>query len=378
MRALRDLPRISAWSDSSEDALLMLRDAGARPVQQPLFVDLDEDPGEVSRWILQLKHKDHDPLFIVRTMQARLAEHRSVVTRDGRFLGELWNHTGIAEAHPAQMQDSSGMLVADIALGEAARHVPGRSMAFFFHPASGQNHSHFLVQTLPQLAHLAASGMQPDRLLVLPDIRDYQYEMLAALGWPRERILVRDPSQTWLCDELYTCYVPNDLPPARDHLDRLRAHFGRRADPIRRVYVSRQDARHLRRFLNEDELVEGLRGLGFTALLPSLLSAAEEVQIFRDAKVVVGPLGAGLYNTLFADPGSVIIGLSDPRYLMWWLPQTAALAGADYGLSLGTCFLSREKVFSGTHNNWFLDVPRALRRIAEIAEQYDPRGALPR
>lgn len=72
------------------------------------------------------------------------------------------------------------------------------------------------------------------------------------------------------------------------------------------VYISRNEA-SMRRILNEDELVPGLRKLGFKIVSPGKQSLTQQIETFRNARVVLAPHGAGLTNIVFCRPRTTLI-----------------------------------------------------------------------
>ncbi len=71
------------------------------------------------------------------------------------------------------------------------------------------------------------------------------------------------------------------------------------ADPVSPyIYISRSKAK--RKVLNEDEVLNFLSPLGFRAYDLEDRSLAENVRLFSQAKVVVGPHGAGMSHIIFA------------------------------------------------------------------------------
>ena len=72
-----------------------------------------------------------------------------------------------------------------------------------------------------------------------------------------------------------------------------------------RIYISRQNAVS-RRVLNEEELIDALSPLGFTAYRLEELPIDEQIRLFEHAECVVSPHGAGLANLLFAPSASVV------------------------------------------------------------------------
>lgn len=78
--------------------------------------------------------------------------------------------------------------------------------------------------------------------------------------------------------------------------------------PVRRLYLSRGDAR-FRRVTNEGAVVRALADLGFQSVTLSSLTAREQAELFAGAEIVIGAHGAGLTNMLFAPPGTALIEL---------------------------------------------------------------------
>ena len=72
------------------------------------------------------------------------------------------------------------------------------------------------------------------------------------------------------------------------------------------LYVSRNES-SMRRILNENELLPGLKDMGFHVISPGKLSLAEQIDAFRNARVVLAAHGAGLTNILFCRPKTTLI-----------------------------------------------------------------------
>jgi capsular polysaccharide biosynthesis protein len=74
----------------------------------------------------------------------------------------------------------------------------------------------------------------------------------------------------------------------------------RSRNPKNLIYISRKKAPQGRRILNESELFDSLKKLGFEEYVLEDLSALQQIDIFYDAKLVVAPHGAGLTNLIFS------------------------------------------------------------------------------
>ncbi|WP_246692326.1 MULTISPECIES: glycosyltransferase family 61 protein [unclassified Methylobacterium] len=76
----------------------------------------------------------------------------------------------------------------------------------------------------------------------------------------------------------------------------------------RRLFISRK-AFTQRALLNEAEIAERLRPLGFEVIYPETMSFLEQVDAFHSAALVVGSSSSALSNALFCRPGCRILGL---------------------------------------------------------------------
>jgi len=91
-----------------------------------------------------------------------------------------------------------------------------------------------------------------------------------------------------------------------------------------RIYVSRADTR-VRNLVNEAELIEALRPLGFTAICPGEYSFRAQMEMFSAAEIIVGIHGMGLMPMLAASRCRKVVEI---EALGW--PETAfsSLSGA--------------------------------------------------
>lgn len=98
-----------------------------------------------------------------------------------------------------------------------------------------------------------------------------------------------------------SAYIPGPF------VDRLRTRTLRRDAPdrTRRLYISRRKT-SIRRVENEDSLMEYLRPLGFERHTLEDYPPSQQIELFEEAEVVVGPHGAGLSNLLFSTDATVL------------------------------------------------------------------------
>lgn len=98
--------------------------------------------------------------------------------------------------------------------------------------------------------------------------------------------------------------------------------------PYRKLFISRKGARG-RRLVNEDEVLAALDS-DFERVELESLGVADQIRLFAQAEVIVGPHGAGLANLLFASASARVVELvhEDSPPATYW--QLARLLGQSY------------------------------------------------
>jgi len=364
--ALHTLPRTTSLAQAFDDSIQVFAEERTYPIPAPLFIDTCEPLSARTSEIAARTEGHNDPTYLARLNDVLLTGHRDLFTLDGLHLTDLCNQAGLHSRPPGLEPNESGGWKRSLG-AMVPELVDETAGLLFFHAASGDNHSHWLLQTLPQLYLYERAGIRPQKLIVQPNIQPYQREMLRILGWKDSEILMRPIDRPVIFRELYAGYVDGAVvPEAAGVYDRLRDAVPRRPGGPEKLFISRQDARQVRRFLNEDRLIEAVQELGFTVVTPGKLGLQEEISLFRGARVITGALGAGLYNAVYADPGATVVGLSDPHYVMTWLPETASLRDHHLAWMFGVAFDSIEPGYAGTHNNWICDVGQVIARLRAL------------
>lgn len=200
---------------------------------------------------------------------------------------------------------------------------------------SGHNYFHWMVDVLPRLELLQRSGMRLadiDWFWVNQPQAAFQQETLRLLGIPAQKVLAGDSHPRIQAEQLI-------VPSFAGHLGWLEpwalAFLRRQFLPLaaaatnqpERIYISRSRANH-RRVLNEAAILEHLQGLGFVAVELELLSLAEQISLFAQAKAIVAPHGGGLTNLIFCNPGTTVIECFAPSYIRhyyWVISQQLGL-----------------------------------------------------
>jgi capsular polysaccharide biosynthesis protein len=113
---------------------------------------------------------------------------------------------------------------------------------------------------------------------------------------------------------------------------------------------------------NEGSIVAELQQRGFEIVTPDILSLAEQVRLFRDASLIVGPHGAGMTNIVFCEPGTIVYELLSTHYRNACFCSLAHVCGLRYWADAfdsegeGTPFL----------RDWESDTTLVMQRVTEI------------
>ena len=177
------------------------------------------------------------------------------------------------------------------------------------HLGGDENYCHWITRNLMKLALLEDHPAQALPLLINEDLRPYQVDLLDILGIAPSRLVKVPRGEVVGCAELY---VPTLL---RSHwkmhigIDWLRskvAHLTAAVTAQRLLYVSRADSA-ARCLVNEEEVLDQLRPLGFERIVPGRMSVVEQINAFASARVIVAPHGAALANMIFAPLDAAVV-----------------------------------------------------------------------
>jgi capsular polysaccharide biosynthesis protein len=181
-----------------------------------------------------------------------------------------------------------------------------------------ENYSHWVNRNLLKLA-LVEEHAEFARLplLINDDLRPYQREYLDMLGIDAAR-LIRVPRNTVVaCRRVAVPTLLRNHPKMRLGTDWIRRRLARHmaaGEPQGLLFVSRRDA--VRRVIvNEQELAEALEAQGFRTIVPSELTAREQIEAFSASRVIVAAHGAALANLVFAPAGAFVIELASAAIL---------------------------------------------------------------
>lgn len=185
----------------------------------------------------------------------------------------------------------------------------------------GSNYCHWLLTSLPKFGFLKLYDKIFECIAINSMKPKYIKEAFELLNIKRNRIVefsntpkikvtnlnFCSPIGYGVNPNKQTCYIIREL---------FKSHM---LSGKRRLYISRSG---LRRVLNEDAVIKTLLPYGFEIIKSETLSFQEQIAMFSQAEVVIGPHGAGFSNIVFCDPGTKVLEIFSPTYIghcYWFL-----------------------------------------------------------
>jgi capsular polysaccharide biosynthesis protein len=196
-----------------------------------------------------------------------------------------------------------------------------------------ENYGHFVLDCLSGVA--ATMSVRNLRVYpyVFPNLAPWQRRHLELVGVGSTRILTQPIYR--VSRLLFTNAMAHNLQTPNVHFLMLRdiqlsnviadvpSSFGDR------IYISRRGAR-LRSFLNESELEAHLAALGFSIVQPEMYQVDQQIQMFRRAKVIVGPSGSAFANVLYCRPGTIVVEIVPTPMAAAWVGWLCTLTRARW------------------------------------------------
>lgn len=202
------------------------------------------------------------------------------------------------------------------------------------------SYGHWLLDQLPTLRGLChyteATGENPT-IIIESNPPNWVRETLSLVGV--DNVVPLDVPVA-KADRLIVASCRESVPrnqsvyePSKDDINWLSREMKSRASPAStdhpdRIYISRENLGDRGRYVtNRKELKRVLDEFGVTICTPETRSVAEQIRLFENAELIMGPHGAGLINMIFSEHTTVVELLGKPYPMYQHLSQ---LCGHDY------------------------------------------------
>ena len=86
----------------------------------------------------------------------------------------------------------------------------------------------------------------------------------------------------------------------------------------------------MRVMVNAREVEAALVSRGFEIVTPHRMSVEDQAAMLAQARIVIGPTGAGMANALFMAPGSTVLEIQPENFTSFWLGAACQAADLDW------------------------------------------------
>ncbi len=268
---------------------------------------------------------------------------------------------------------------------QAARHLPdhpepilvpdGEDLIFGYNNAH-LGYQHWLTQCVPAIDwSLRQRRARPVRL-ILPHLEPWQEDFLGLLGWDQTPRLTPETGKLYRLPRVeYSDFLHGTTSFAiclstLDTAKRIAQAVPSTSSDARILYIN-DPSPYYGSIRNQNAVLDLLRQRGVTIVEPGRLPTPQRINLFRNADVVIGPLGQGLTDVVFCRPGA----------LLWeWMPRhhqnasfnrLAQAARVDYWGDLFETVSEPDKP-----RQWEVDLTRVAERLAELSTRM-ARPAVP-
>ena len=312
------------------------------------FANLYDASSTIVRRDVKFKHRE---LFAVRIDQAKISPDGFVVVNNQYLLAD-----DISNALPQRKPrrgnggyisaiDSGSVVVGPIFEPIEKLNAQAVLLSSWIHQVG-----HFQIDTMPQLFMLdqlrSIKLLNERPSIVYRKIIEYSQDMVYAIY----DMIFRTGDRYTLSnrfflevEELWVFNTPLDgrgksvnataYRHSKEQLDIELNKLSRSSDLPKKLFISRKDAQNTRnvrtRILNYPQFEDLLFKLGFHSCVMSELPVSLRIDLFRQADVVCGVHGSGLFNAVLMPQGSHVVDLQPPGGA-YGLGLLSILSGLNY------------------------------------------------
>jgi capsular polysaccharide biosynthesis protein len=202
------------------------------------------------------------------------------------------------------------------------------------------NYGHWLLEMFPKIFPIIEHIKSGDVKIGLPEVHKSKFieDILSCANVPRSAIYWLPDKPVQLKKALYVSPISMSL-PSEYFSPWMAAVLNQFCSPIvagshQKIFVSRKDAT-ARSLLNEDEIYEVLKPLGYMRFKAGEMSFSDQVAVFKGASHIIGVYGASLSNIVFSEPGTTVLNICPNNIFSVFFRNLASLRRLKYGVLNG-------------------------------------------
>ena len=199
-----------------------------------------------------------------------------------------------------------------------------KDIAILAQGASGyNNYAHFLFDIIPKIKLISlAINIREIDYFYFSKLNKYQRDIFRIIGINQKKIIDSNKYRYLQCKKIYGVTHPNyfkgtfsyaqsRMPPwIVYYLKKKFLKYKKSTNKFKKVFIDRSDSKlnHCK-LINNEEIKSFLKSKGFKIFKLSNLNFRDQINIFNNANVIIGPHGAGFANLVFCKKSTKVIEL---------------------------------------------------------------------
>ena len=187
--------------------------------------------------------------------------------------------------------------------------------------ASGNNYFHFLFDIVTKIKICEQKiDLHTINFFYLPGKYTWQKKILSVFNIDPNKIIDSQKNRHILAENLFvvehpwykTGFVQNEIINIPDwiifYLREKFINLKKRFDANEKIFIDRSDSIYNHcKLINNAEVINFFEDNGFTSYRVSELDFFEQIYLFNNAKVIIGPHGAAFTNLIFSNPKTKVV-----------------------------------------------------------------------
>jgi len=210
--------------------------------------------------------------------------------------------------------------------------------------ASGNNYFHFLFDILTKIKLVETKySLNEIDYFYMPGKFDWQKKILSILEIKESQLIDSRKYRHVAADKIIALdhpwynkgMVQNEISNIPDWIifflrDKF-LKFSKKFDCSDKIFIDRSDSNYNHcKLINNQEIINFLEGIGFKSYQTSKLDFFEQIYLFNNAKIIIGPHGAAFSNIIFSKPGLKLIEFMPKDHPSIKCEKISKLLGFNY------------------------------------------------
>jgi|APSaa5957512535_1039671.scaffolds.fasta_scaffold06546_4 hypothetical protein len=252
---------------------------------------------------------------------------------DGRIFTDLVEHVAIIKDNfilpdisyqqvNSELKDVSFNRVINLGTNRIQKKIKG-SVFSLVQGTSGNNYFHFLFDIVVKLRiYEEKHSLDKVDYFYVPSVESWQKKILSLFGIPEEKLIDSQKYRHIKATKLITVdhpwykkgYVQEEIKNLPDwiifFLREKFLKYSKKFNTSNKIFIDRSDSKFNHcKLVNNQEVINYLKLKGFQSYKISELDFFEQIYLFNNADIIIGPHGAAFSNIIFSKTGLDLIEL---------------------------------------------------------------------